>query len=133
MYNIATLPTFITISPPPSREEALINPASFSTKYMEFNQNEITFANVNMPQAVVWMSHVHSNIKDFHDSTETLNAETKNFRDSAEDAKNRAISAKDEIENYVIPDGTAYSLEHLQELVEYIILADATHTYIIEE
>ena len=112
---VGALPTFVTLTPPPDRSEAVSNPTSFSTKYMAFNTSEKTFANTNMPYAVDWMNRIHGNISQYWEASANDRALTISARD-------QAIGAWNSIQGYIIPTNATYSEELLDE--RYITLSN---------
>ena len=110
MYTIGTLPTFVTISPPPDRTEALSNPQMFALKYRQFNLDEKTFVNTNMPYTVNWMNQVHSNVGELYTGAQGFRNDALNARDTALVYKNEALSYWTNIQGYTIPSGASYSI-----------------------
>jgi len=75
---------------------------------------------------IPWLSTLKGDMSSY--LTTTLNA-----RDEADRARNEAVSARDEIKGYVLPNGTAYSIAQIDELIEAIIWADAENFKLIQE
>lgn len=111
---VGALPTFVTLTPPPDRSEAISNPTSFSTKYMAFNTSEKTFANVNMPYAIDWMSRIHGNISQYWEASA-------NDRALTVSAKDQAVGAWNNIQGYVVPTNATMGLEELEDLFEQML------------
>ena len=122
LFNIpiSTLPT------PPHRQSMGGNEQLYRQTSNNWRDKVYEVWNGQMKPLVTWLNSLIPWLN-------TNVTEVKNARDRAENARDQAVSAKNEIENYVIPDRTAYSLEQMEELIEAIIIADTKNTYITKE
>jgi len=118
--TISTLPT------PPHRQSMGSNEQLYRQTSNTWRDKVYEVWNGQMKPLVTWLNSLIPWLN-------TSVTEVKNARDRAENARDQAVSAKNEIENYVIPDGTTYSLEQMEELIEAIIVADTKNTYITKE
>ena len=110
---------------PVDREELGRNQSAFLHYWNTFFQKNYDFTKW-LVGFIPWISQLKNDVTSYLNST--LNAKTK-----AESASERAVSAKNEIEGYVIPNGTAYSLEQMEEFAEAVIWADAENFKLIQE
>jgi len=110
---------------PVDRDELGRNQSAFLHYWNTFFQKNYDFTKW-LVGFIPWISQLKNDVASYTNSA--LNAKTK-----AESASERAVSAKEEIEGYVIPDGTAPSLEQFNDLIEAIIWADAEQIILIQE
>ena len=111
---------------PPNREELGANRLDFRTKANAWNLWVYEFFSNEFKELVNY-------VRDARDNVQSYLSDIENAKTKAESASVKAISAKNEIEGYVIPNGTAYSLGQMEELVEAIIWADAANFKLIQE